>query len=282
MCIFGTFSSLSGLTEFELLDEFLPEHPLGEWQVAVEKNDTRVYKQIVTVGGSDLVMVKGYCTFGNGVTIESMIYNLRDLRRRREWDKTFEDFCLVEANIYENEITYNALRAPWPASDREFLQWRRMINKLDDGTSTSSPNCAHDGKLIVESRILHRSADHPKYPEPTSNKIIRAESVISSYVFRKLPNNPNVHIMLLTQTDIKGIVPRVSFHVLPFNNSSLLQWLVNSQAAKAPLQWIENFRKACLDSIVKFGRDPRNLPKYEPTPQYTNAVDVDMRMMASR
>ncbi|EZG56402.1 START domain protein [Gregarina niphandrodes] len=248
-----------GLYEFGMLDQFLPEKPLGKWQLAVNKGTTRIYKQIVDVKGSDLVMVKGYALFEN-ITIENIVYNLKDLPRRTAWDKTFDGFSLIEGDIQGNEITYNAIRAPWPVADREFLQWRRTVYndiKLPADGSRSPPALGAAPLPLVdalECRILHRSAEHPAFPESTKSAVIRAESVISAYVFTQIKNKKDTYMIMLTQCDIRGVVPK---------------WMVNSQAAKAPIQWVDNFRKACNQTRDQFGD---KIPKYVPKPVYTNGI----------
>lgn len=56
-----------------------------------------------------------------------LLWNIRDTSRRANWDKTFDQFVLVESNIQGNEIVYNRIPAPWPVTNRDFLQWRRIL-----------------------------------------------------------------------------------------------------------------------------------------------------------
>eukprot|EP01054_Gregarina_sp_Poly1_P010350 Gregarina_sp_Poly_1__10349@NODE_736_length_6543_cov_173_732705_g4_i1_p2_GENE_NODE_736_length_6543_cov_173_732705_g4_i1NODE_736_length_6543_cov_173_732705_g4_i1_p2_ORF_typecomplete_len637_score97_64START/PF01852_19/3_2e03START/PF01852_19/2e11Alpha_GJ/PF03229_13/0_07Alpha_GJ/PF03229_13/1_1e04Alpha_GJ/PF03229_13/1_8e04LapA_dom/PF06305_11/3_1LapA_dom/PF06305_11/6_8e02_NODE_736_length_6543_cov_173_732705_g4_i120954005 len=121
------------LYEFEFLDEFEPERSDDKsWDPVTIKESTRIYKKIVSVRGSDLVIIKAYATMP-GIPAGVVLWNIRDTPRRTAWDPTFEGFALVEKNVFDNEIVYNSIRAPWPVASRDFLQWRRTI--VDPQTS---------------------------------------------------------------------------------------------------------------------------------------------------
>lgn len=219
------------------MDEFVDEAAGGPWELVVNKSSVKIYKQLTTMAGSDLVLIRGYADVE--ASVECVLWNIRETPRRTAWDTTFDGFVLVEGNIQGNEIVYNSIKAPWPVSSRDFLQWRKT--EVDDKTG------------IV--KILHRSADHVAYPADTSSSMIRAESIISAYIIT--PRGPrNCHLWLLTQADIRGVIPK---------------WLVNSQAAKAPLNWIENLRKACKETHKKYGDQ---IPQYNPTPMYAHGKKI--------
>lgn len=69
-----------------------------------------------------------------------------------------------------------------------------------------------------------KSVKHSKCPEKP--KVIRAETLISGYIFERI-NNPNgtvdTSITIISQNDIKGVVPKA---------------IVNMVSAKAPKQWV--------------------------------------------
>lgn len=232
-----------GIYEFEFLEENYPEMPLGKWEWVATRNGVRIYKQIVAVKGSDLVMVKGYVTLDH-ISPENVLYNIRDTARRAQWDKTFDGFTLIESGIRGNEVVYNSIKAPWPVTDRDFLQWRRIV--IDPSTGVI--------------KILHRSAEHPAKPEDLSGAMIRAESIISAYILRPRPPD-SCDLFLLTQTDVRGTIPR---------------FLVNSTAARAPFSWVENLRSACQEIQKK--RTP--IPKYIPKPLYVNGAPAPVTPFA--
>lgn len=245
ICFFTSFNDMKnfnlalkhkmpiGPTEYRFINDFYPEKPLLDWIFCYSADDVRIYKQFSDVGGSDLIMIKAYAFF-EGITVDNVLYNLCCTERRKSWDHTFDVFELVETNINGNDIVYNVLKAPWPLSSRDFLQWR-YINRFDDGSVA----------------VMHRSAEHPAYPAYTTGKLIRGENIIGGYKF--VPSQKGTEIFLVSQTDICGNVPR---------------WLINSLAAKAPKQWIENFRRACNELKNK------KIPKIVFKPLYRKGVLV--------
>ncbi|OEH76949.1 phosphatidylcholine transfer [Cyclospora cayetanensis] len=92
----------------------------------------------------------------------------------------------------------------------------------------------------VSCRLLW-SADHPSVPERPG--CVRAETLMSGYLMRQCQNDPNSStLFLVAQTDVKGLIPK---------------WLINSTAARAPVGWVENLRRACLKCMED--RNPRSL-----------------------
>jgi len=156
-----------------------------------------------------------------------ILHHIRDTKTRQAWDRTFDSFCLIDC-IDNVDVVYCYLKAPFPVASREFCQYRRTV--VDPETNVI--------------KILHRSACHDKCPEPTSNWIIRAESVISGYIIKPTPYG--CELFLAAQTDVKGLIP---------------QWVVNTGAQKAPVNWILDLRKACNQFI----KSQKPIPDYVPS-----------------
>ncbi|CDI85877.1 phosphatidylcholine transfer protein, putative [Eimeria praecox] len=128
-------------------------------------------------------------------------------------DTTFADYRVIEEDVDGCEMIYCVMKAPFPISNRDFLQWRRTAEVPEEG--------------IV--KMMLRSADHPSVPEKSG--CVRAETLMSGYLMRRCPEDPNSStLFIVAQTDVKGLIPK---------------WLVNSAAAKAPLGWVEALRRAC-------------------------------------
>lgn len=98
--------------------------------------------------------------------------------------------------------------------DRDFVQGRKIWKEFPDKTST----------------ILHfKSIDHPKCPP--SKKFVRANTIISGYFIQTISTNPPVtRLASITQTDVKGMIPRV---------------IVNKVAQNAPKEWMKSLLKGC-------------------------------------
>mmetsp|Transcript_23860 Transcript_23860/g.68633 ORF Transcript_23860/g.68633 Transcript_23860/m.68633 type:complete len:168 (-) Transcript_23860:174-677(-) len=85
---------------------------------------------------------------------------------------------------------------------------------------------------------MMRSAEHPSVPEVKG--FVRAETLVSGYVIRPLDGSPDsTSLFILAQTDIKGLIPKA---------------LVNATAARAPVMWTDNLRKACEKHIKEHGK----------------------------
>jgi hypothetical protein len=68
---------------------------------------------------------------------------------------------------------------------------------------------------------------------PPKRGRVRAETYASGYVIRKTESGCS--LFLVAQNDIKGMLPK---------------FIVNSQAARVPPQWIGGLQKACLNSPI--------------------------------
>ncbi len=73
--------------------------------------------------------------------------------------------------------------------------------------------------------IAFTNAEHDKCPP--CNDAIRAETLMSGYLISKIDEN-TTHLILISQTDIKGYVPN---------------WIVNYAASKAPVSWLKRLKK---------------------------------------
>ena len=70
-----------------------------------------------------------------------------------------------------------------------------------------------------------KSVDHKM--KPPIKKYVRANTIISSYLIKKIGNN--CELGLISQTDIKGKVPR---------------FIINALAPRVPIQWLKTVEKA--------------------------------------
>ncbi|PFH38685.1 START domain-containing protein [Besnoitia besnoiti] len=208
-----------GLYEFDFLDEKMAQDVNDpSWELTVDQKGIRVYKYIAP--NSPVVLVKAYAEL-EGIPMPVLCHEIRDIQMRLQWDSTFEDYRIIESNVNHNEIIYCLMKAPFPVSNRDFLQWRRTEVDLEAG--------------VV--KMLMRSASHPSVPERPG--VVRAETILSGYVMQaRGPNSSSVFI--LAQTDVKGLIPK---------------WVVNTTAARAPVGWVENLRKACLKFMKEHGTE---------------------------
>ncbi|CDJ65062.1 Start domain protein, related [Eimeria necatrix] len=138
-------------------------------------------------------------------------------------------------------MIYCLMKAPFPVSNRDFLQWRR---------TEEDP----EAKIV---RMLMRSADHPSMPERSG--VVRAETLISGYIMQQKPDDENSStLFILAQTDVRGLIPKVRLGWF----AGWAQWIVNTTAARAPVGWVENLKKACKAYMKEHGN---YVPPYNPT-----------------
>ncbi|CDJ42325.1 hypothetical protein ETH_00018720 [Eimeria tenella] len=197
--------------EFQFLEEREKHDPSDpSWEQTVNQPLISVYKYISP--NSPVVIVKAYAKF-DGIPLAVLSRNIRDVECRLKWDTTFADYRIVENDVDGCEMIYCVMKAPFPISNRDFLQWRLTVEKPEEG--------------VV--KMMLRSADHPSIPEQSG--CVRAETLISGYLMRQSSSDPNSSsLFIVAQTDVKGLLPK---------------WLVNSTAARAPVSWVDNLRRAC-------------------------------------
>ncbi|KAL8449067.1 hypothetical protein Emed_003419 [Eimeria media] len=148
-----------GAYEFQFLDEREKHDPNDpSWELTVNQPLIKVYKYISP--NSPVVIVKAYASF-DGIPLSVLSYNIKDIKSRLEWDTTFGDYRIIEKDVNGCEMIYCMMKAPFPVSNRDFLQWRRTIEDYDEGVV----------KMIL------RSADHPSVPERQG--CVRAETLMS-------------------------------------------------------------------------------------------------------
>lgn len=199
--------------ELNFLDQ-LYKHDASDkrWDQAVNQQKIKVYKK--TSEDSPIVLVKAYANIMD-VPLRVVMYHIRDIKLRVKWDTTFLEYRIIEKDVNGCEMIYCMMKAPFPLSNRDFLQWRRT---------------EYDPEKNLFKMML-RSASHPEHPE--KKDFIRAETLISGYIVEQHPQDPNsTKVFIVAQTDVKGMIPK---------------WLVNAVASKAPVQWTDNLRKQCLN-----------------------------------
>eukprot|EP00920_Eleutheroschizon_duboscqi_P009862 GHVT01023002.1.p1 GENE.GHVT01023002.1~~GHVT01023002.1.p1 ORF type:complete len:834 (+),score=207.12 GHVT01023002.1:410-2911(+) len=190
----------------------------GGWEVSVDNATMKCYRRVASA--SPVVLVKAYAAL-QGLPLQVVCHHVRDIPTRLAWDTTFADYRLIEEDMDGCEIIYCSMKAPFPVSHRDFLQWRRTYVDEAEG--------------VV--KMLLRSAAHPNVPEKAG--VVRAETLISGYMMRRMPDDPgSTNLFILAQTDVKGLIPK---------------WVVNTAASRAPMGWVDSLRRACESYMKKHG-----------------------------
>lgn len=113
-----------------------------------------------------------------------------DFDVRAEWDCIFSEYEVVDTLNKHQDIIYMRLKCPWGITDRDFLQKRTCTTNYK----------GYDFLMHFE------HAEHPDKPNRKNH--IRAITIISGYLFKTSPDNPNnTDVYIVAQTDVKGMVP---------------------------------------------------------------------------
>ncbi|KAL8272567.1 hypothetical protein Esti_003456 [Eimeria stiedai] len=180
-----------GAYEFQLLNEKQAHDP-GDpmWELTVDQPTIKVYKY--NSADSPVVLVKAYATL-DGIPLNVLCHHIRHIPTRLKWDTTFGDYRVIEQDVDGCEMIYCLMKAPFPVSNRDFLQWRRTEDDAEANVT----------------RMLLRSADHPSVPEKSG--VVRAETLISGYIMEAQKSDAKSStLFILAQTDVKGLIPKLA------------------------------------------------------------------------
>jgi hypothetical protein len=183
------------------------------WSNVTDEKNIKIHKKHIK--GMPQLLVKSNAIL-DGFSKEEVFEAISNVNIRKEWDKIFSEFKIVETNDKEGwEVLYMSIKSPsMMIMPRDFVQKRKIWRDFP----------------ADDSIILHfKSVDHPQCPDKKG--FIRASTIISGYFIKQISTNPLKTILSsVTQTDIKGSIP---------------QWLVNSVSQKAPKEWVNNLIKGC-------------------------------------
>eukprot|EP00743_Colponemidia_sp_Colp-15_P003518 GILK01003796.1.p1 GENE.GILK01003796.1~~GILK01003796.1.p1 ORF type:complete len:801 (+),score=136.12 GILK01003796.1:104-2506(+) len=181
------------------------------WEILLTRkvNKLSVFKK--KSNDSPICVIKAFAEF-EGISREVLFKTIFDVEVRAAWDKTFSDFRVADV-LGEDDILYYGIKGPWGITNRDFVQ-RRSIRHIESEQMTI---------------MLYKSVDTEKVP--LRKGYIRANTLLSGYIIRTDPKNPNVtKLTIISQNDLKGLLPKA---------------LVNAFAGRAPLDWINAMLKGC-------------------------------------
>eukprot|EP00347_Sterkiella_histriomuscorum_P014396 403361026 len=191
---------------------------ISKWDKCCSGDNVAVYKKMTE--GSPVVLLKASALI-KGITPETVYEVMSNQELRKQWDKVLSNFEIIEDDpVTGKSVLYYMIKTPIGVSNRDFLQQRKV--KFD-----------FPAKNMISMHF--RSVTHPKCPPIPKN--IRADTIISGYVFEKIFNfdgTIDTQLTIISQNDIKGIVPKA---------------IVNMAASKAPKQWVQNLVKGCQDYV---------------------------------
>ncbi|CDI84927.1 hypothetical protein EPH_0060110 [Eimeria praecox] len=129
--MWGFVDGYSAAYEFQFLEEKEPHDPSDpSWERTVDQPLIKVYKFISP--NSPVVLVKAYAKF-DGIPLNVLSHHIKEIKCRLHWDTTFADYRVIEEDVDGCEMIYCVMKAPFPISNRDFLQWRRTAEVPEEG-----------------------------------------------------------------------------------------------------------------------------------------------------
>ncbi len=187
------------LLEIEKMD-------LSQFKTVLSNDEAKIYKQ--QEDGDPVVLLR------TDFVIEypaSIIYTLLcDLNERSKWDTVFTSMKVLKIINDNTDIAYMYLKAPLMVSDRDFVSKRVIFKNF----------------LDIDYCVALTNYESEEFPP--KKKVIRAETIISGYILRKITED-KTRLCTFSKTDIKGSIPK---------------YLINKLGQKAPLNWLKKFKKA--------------------------------------
>jgi len=200
--------------EIKKLLDIIKESTTGQgWSLALNEKNVTFYKKMTS--NSPLVLVKGMAVI-EGIPLEIMWKAITDIKLRSKWEPIFSSFELIGTNPDGTEILYCIMKTPFPVTNRDFVHKQTLL--LDYPAK---------GQVVIHFKSIEHSSKPPK------SSPVRANTVISGYLIKEMSKFPlRCAIHVVTQVDMKGSLPKA---------------LINSFAAGGSRDWVEKFKKGCVD-----------------------------------
>jgi steroidogenic acute regulatory protein len=190
----------------------------SDWRQTVNKPETKIYTK--NPKDSPLCMVKAFCEVP--YPQEVVFQAIWDTSVRRQWDAVFNEFRLVDSHEFHDTLYYK-IKTPFGFTKRDWVQRRTHLRDYPG-----------PGDIIAH----FISIEHPE--APPIKGIIRAQTIVSGYVFRS--SGPNsCSLTIISQNDIKGLIPKM---------------IVNRVASKSPADWVKSLYKGC-ELVISLSMKPK-------------------------
>jgi hypothetical protein len=185
------------------------EQDVNSWTLKTEKPFIRIYLRNSTDFNAELPVVMTMVNLEIDADPERLLEIMYDPDKRKKWDKqSVIEFVELERPNEDVLIYYMANKAPWPFSDRDFIE-KRYIRRRSNG----------------DIEIFSRHTNYENLPE-ISKKCERGKTIISGQIIRRridpLTSAPTILFTLINQSDMGGkIPPKILSDTLP---ASMVKW----------------------------------------------------------
>lgn len=185
------------------------ETDFSEWKLKTNKSFVRIFLRFGTECHPDLPAAMAFCNLELDVNPEDFAYALFDIEARKKWDKS-SVMEYLELGKPATDVTnyYMLNKAPWPFSDRYFIE-ERIMRYRSNG----------------DIEVLYKDLEIDYLPQGAA-KAEKAKTIIGGQIIRRridpVTNKPTLLITFINQTDMGGkIPPKALSTTLP---SSLIKW----------------------------------------------------------
>ena len=192
-----------------------------EWSKCSEGETFDCFKSVDELSG--LVRTRTWAKIAN-VPPQCLFHILYDNAARKNWDHHYVKFETVSQQSRDLDILDAIVGAPFGCANREFMEWRRRM-------------VTNNEKFVIYLRSWSGSACRA-----VLKGNVRAEVWLSIYLvqwWRDTEGNfLGSEVMVMSQVDIKGLIPR---------------YLVNALSASAPKRWVKSVTNAAHKELEERG-----------------------------
>lgn len=175
----------------------------NSWRKIKEENNVVVYSK--EIDGSDIIKVKAEVAINEGMQIIQSIVD--DVSYRPQWVPYLLQSRVLKEYSATEKLEYSHFVAPWPASDRDFVYYQRLLHKDEEKIVFVMS--------VIESELM-----------PEQDWIVRADMIESQYTLTKL-SDKKTKVELIFYADPKGWLP---------------DWLINKIQQVLPYIMLRNLK----------------------------------------
>lgn len=208
------------ISKSSCFDMILDLESSTDWKLRVSKPNAQIYLKKGTPSHPKVAVVKALLDIEINVMPENLNFLLYDVDSRKKWDKS-SVVEFIEITKTEDVVHYYMLnKAPWPFSDRDFVE-KRYMRKYENG----------------DCEVYFEDCAHPEYPEK-GKKVTRAKTIFGGQIMRrKISVNTgklSLQVTFICQADMNGkIPPKALKETLP---ASMLKWQKTIQKELRPYE----------------------------------------------
>lgn len=173
------------------------------WQKINDEDGVVVYRH--EIGDSGIIKVKTEALID--ANMEKIKSILDDVSHRKNWVPYLVESRVLKKYSEDEKLEYSFFVAPWPASDRDFVYYRRLLYK--------------DNSKIIFTMTSRQSELMPK-----QDGVVRADLIESRYTLTAL-SRKQTKVELIFHADPKGWLPN---------------WIVNIIQQALPSMMLQNLK----------------------------------------